>query len=159
MKRSKRTKKRSPSNKKRRKSNAGRFSQVSAQGLLQALERKTKELALSLSMMQATLDSTADAIVVTDMLGNVRNFNEKYCEMMGVTRQQLTKANVHKLRIKFSERFSDPEGFVSRVMEIYRRAPAGMWPSVMSDGRDSCDLREGQSSRAAFQYAGTSGLE
>ena len=124
MKRTKRTKTRSPSNTKRPKSNAGRFSQVSAQGLLQALERKTKELALSLSMMQATLDSTTDAIVVTDLHGHVRNFNEKYCEMMGVTREQLKKADVSKLRLKFSQRFKDPERFVLRVMEIYRRAPA-----------------------------------
>ena len=36
-------------------------------------------------MMQATLDSTTDAIVVTDMNGNVRDFNEKYAQMMGVT--------------------------------------------------------------------------
>ncbi|HJT45585.1 MAG TPA: hypothetical protein VJ721_04860, partial [Chthoniobacterales bacterium] len=50
---------------------------VSAGELLrakEALERKTIELALSLSMMQATLDSTTDAIVVTDMKGNVQNF-------------------------------------------------------------------------------------
>lgn len=99
----------------------------SARELLQAkeaLERKTTELALSLSMMQATLDSTTDAIVVTDMHGSVRNFNEKYARMMGVTRAELKKADVHKLRIKFSQRFKDPEGFVDRVMEIYRTAPA-----------------------------------
>ena len=75
-------------------------------------------------MMQATLDSTTDAIVVTDMAGNVRNFNEKYCKMMGVTREQLNRADVNKLRLQFSQRFKDPEGFVSRVMEIYRTAPA-----------------------------------
>jgi len=90
----------------------------------EALERKTAELALSLSMMHATLDSTTDAIVVTDMNGNVRDFNEKYAQMMGVTLAQLKKADVNKLRIKFSERFKDPEGFVSRVMEIYRTAPS-----------------------------------
>ena len=100
---------------------------VSARELIrakEALERKTAELALSLSMMQATLDSTTDAIVVTDMNGNVRDFNEKYAQMMGVTLAQLKKANVNKLRIKFGQRFKDPEGFVSRVMEIYRTAPA-----------------------------------
>jgi PAS domain S-box-containing protein len=90
----------------------------------EALERKTAELALSLSMMQATLDSTTDAIVVTDMNGNLRDFNEKYAAMMGVSRAQLNKADVNKLRLKFSQRFNDPEGFVSRVMEIYRTAPA-----------------------------------
>src|SRR2546430_5513530 len=90
----------------------------------EALERKTSELALSLSMMQATLDSTTDAIVVTDMNGKVRDFNEKYAQMMGVSLAQLKKADVNKLRLKFSQRFKDPEGFVTRVMEIYRTAPA-----------------------------------
>jgi len=126
---SKGSKRRSPenTNPKRRKTNAGRSHQASAGELLQAkeaLERKTKELALSLSMMQATLDSTTDSIVVTDLNGNVRNFNEKYAEMMGVTREQLKKSDVHTLRLKFSQRFKDPKGFVSRVMEIYRKAPA-----------------------------------
>src|SRR5690349_13949037 len=100
---------------------------VSARELLkakEALERKTAELALSLSMMQATLDSTTDAIVVTDMTGNVRNFNEKYAKLMGVTREELKKGDVNKLRIKFSQRFKDPERFVARVMDIYRTAPA-----------------------------------
>src|SRR4051812_26738827 len=74
-------------------------------------------------MMQATLDSTTDAIVVTDMNGSVRNFNEKYAHLMGVTRAQLQKEDVHKLRLKFSQLFKDPEGFVTRVMEIYRTMP------------------------------------
>jgi PAS domain S-box-containing protein len=127
VKRSKAKKSRSPSKSKSRKKNAGRKPNASAPELLQAkeaLERKTVELALSLSMMQATLDSTTDAIVVTDMSGHVRNFNEKYARMMGVTRKELKKADVRKLRLKFSQRFKDPEGFVKRVMEIYRTAPA-----------------------------------
>ena len=127
VKRSKRPKKGSSSRKQRRKINADRSRHVSAGELVratEALERKTAELALSLSMMQATLDSTTDAIVVTDLSGNVRNFNEKYCEMMGVTRAQLKKADVNKLRLQFSQRFKDPEGFVSQVREIYRTKPA-----------------------------------
>jgi PAS domain S-box-containing protein len=90
----------------------------------ETLERKTEELALSLSMMQATLDSTTDAIVVTDLSGNVRDFNEKYAEMIGVTREELNTADVRKLRKKFSQRFKDPEQFMSRVVEIYATAPA-----------------------------------
>src|SRR5438067_2468678 len=95
VKRSKAKKQRSPSKPKSRKKMAGRKDNTSAPALLQAkeaLERKTTELALSLSMMQATLDSTTDAIVVTDMSGHVRNFNEKYARMMGVTREELKKA-------------------------------------------------------------------
>jgi PAS domain S-box-containing protein len=101
--------------------------QSSERKLLQAkeaLERKTEELALSLSMMQATLDSTTDAIVVTDLGGNVRDFNEKYAEMMGVTREQLNTVDVGELRKKFSQRFKDPAQFMARVKEIYATAPA-----------------------------------
>jgi PAS domain S-box-containing protein len=127
VKRSKSTTKRSSPDKRRPNGNGAAGNRVSAQELLQAkeaLERKTTELALSLSMMQATLDSTTDAIVVTDLNGDVRDFNEKYAEMMGVTREQLKAADVNKLRLKFSQRFRDPEGFMSRVMEIYRTRPA-----------------------------------
>src|ERR1700736_5790762 len=78
------------------------------------LERKTEELALSLSMMQATLDSTTDAIVVTDLNGNVRDFNEKYAEMMGVPRGPINPSDVPKLREKFSRQFKDPAQFLTR---------------------------------------------
>jgi PAS domain S-box-containing protein len=129
VKRSKGTRKRSRSaaRQKKRSRIPGQGRRRSEQEFIQAktaLERKTEELALSLSMMQATLDSTTDAIVVTDLTGNVRDFNEKYAEMMGVTREQLNAADVRKLRKKFSRRFKDPEGFVSQVMEIYRTKPA-----------------------------------
>jgi PAS domain S-box-containing protein len=127
VKRSKGTKKRSRSDKKQRKDNAGVSRSRTEREFVQAkeaLERKTKELALSLSMMQATLDSTTDAIVVTDLNGNVRDFNEKYAEMMGVTREQLKRAEVKKLRQRFSQRFKDPEQFMSRVIEIYATTPA-----------------------------------
>jgi len=90
----------------------------------EALERKTEELALSLSMMQATLDSTTDAIVVTDLNGKVRDFNQKYAEMMGVSRDFLKSCDVRKLRKKFSQRFKDPKQFMTRVTEIYATVPA-----------------------------------
>jgi PAS domain S-box-containing protein len=89
----------------------------------EALERKTEELALSLSMMQATLDSTTDAIVVTDLSGNVRDFNEKYAEMMGFSREVINSSDVRELRKTFSRQFKDPAQFLARVMEIYASAP------------------------------------
>src|SRR3977135_3250392 len=70
----------------------------------EALERKTEELALSLSMMQATLDSTTDAIVVTDLGGNVRDFNEVYAEMMGFSREVIHSSDSRELRKRFSRK-------------------------------------------------------
>ena len=127
MKPSKGTKKRSRSAAKQKSKSSGHSGGGrSEQDLIQAkeaLERKTEELALSLSMMQATLDSTTDAIVVTDLSGNVRDFNEKYAEMMGFPREVISSTDVRKLRKTFSRQFKDPEQFLARVMEIYATAP------------------------------------
>jgi PAS domain S-box-containing protein len=102
----------------------------------EALERKTEELALSLSMMQATLDSTTDAIVVTDLSGNVRDFNEPYAKMMGFPREVINSVDVRELRKTFSRQFKDPEQFLARVMEIYASAPPESFDVLeFADGR------------------------
>lgn len=72
MKRAKPTNNR-PSSRRRQPLTNGDRSALELLQAKEALERKTAELALSLSMMQATLDSTTDAIVVTDLDGKVRD--------------------------------------------------------------------------------------
>jgi PAS domain-containing protein len=47
----------------------------------EALELKTQELAHSLAMTRATLESTTDGILVTDGGGKVTGFNEKFVRM------------------------------------------------------------------------------
>ena len=47
----------------------------------EALELKTQELAHSLAMMRATLESTWDGILVTDEHGNVTDCNQRYVEL------------------------------------------------------------------------------
>jgi PAS domain-containing protein len=44
----------------------------------EALEAKTRELAHSVSMLRATLESATDGIIVTDGEGRVTDFNEKF---------------------------------------------------------------------------------
>ena len=47
----------------------------------EALELKTQELAQSLAMMRATLESTTDGILVIDGGGKVTGSNEKFAQM------------------------------------------------------------------------------
>ena len=47
----------------------------------EALELKTQELAHSLAMMRATLESTTDGILATDRGGKVTSFNERFQQM------------------------------------------------------------------------------
>src|ERR1700730_10733673 len=87
-------------------------------------------------MMQATLDSTTDAIVVTDLGGNVRDFNEVYAEMMGFPREVINSSDSRELRNRFSRQFKDPEQFLARVMEIYASAPPESFDVIeFADGR------------------------
>ena len=53
----------------------------------EALERKTEELATSLAMMRATLESTTDGILVTDGAGKVTGFNDRFVEMWRTARR------------------------------------------------------------------------
>jgi PAS domain S-box-containing protein len=117
----------------------GHLRKRSEQELLRAkeeLERKTEELAHSLSMMRATLESTTDAIIVTGLAGEVTDFNEKYAEMQGVSREIITSSDVDKLRQKFSRKFKDPEQFLARVKEIYASSPPESFDVLeFADGR------------------------
>jgi PAS domain S-box-containing protein len=101
-----------------------------------ALERKTEELAYSLSMMRAALESTTDAIVATDEAGNVTGFNKKYAEMLGLPRETIDSADVHQLREMFSRQFKDPGQFLNRIKEIYASAPPETFDVLeFADGR------------------------
>ncbi len=101
-----------------------------------ALERKTEELAQSLSMMQATLESTTDAIVATDESGHATAFNEKYAEMMGLPRETINSAEAEQVRQMFSRQFKDPRQFVARIKEIYELAPPETYDILkFADGR------------------------
>ena len=55
----------------------------------QELERKTEELAHSLAMMRATLESTRDGILVTDYDGEVTGFNQQVIEMWRIPPENL----------------------------------------------------------------------
>jgi PAS domain S-box-containing protein len=84
----------------------------------QALELKTEELAHSLSMMRATLESTTDGILVTDGGGAVTGFNEKYIEMWAMPRVLMDARQDRPLREFASRQFNDPQQFLARIYEI-----------------------------------------
>ncbi len=88
-----------------------------------ALERKTEELALSLSMMKATLDSTNDGILVTDALFNITGYNEKFVQMWQLQADTLQSFDHRILVDQIAARFADPVAFKARVLDIYRESP------------------------------------
>jgi PAS domain S-box-containing protein len=102
----------------------------------QALELKTKELAHSLSMIQATLESTSNGILVTDGCGKITVFNEKYVEMWRMPREVLNAREEGPLREIAGQQLNDPGAFIARIREIEA--------SGLSESYDVLEFRDGR---------------
>ena len=89
----------------------------------ESLELKTRELARTLSRMRATLESTNDAILVTDGRGRVTDFNENFVVLWGLSPQDMVSGEHRHLLEQTSRHFHNPDQFLSRIAEIYASAP------------------------------------
>jgi PAS domain S-box-containing protein len=102
----------------------------------EALELRTKELAQSLAMMRATLESTTDGILVTDDSGNVTSFNGNFVEMWRLPHKAMEPRKHSQLLEACERQFKDPEQFHLRVQEIYASSLAESYDLLeLLDGR------------------------
>ena len=102
----------------------------------EALERKTEELARSLSMMRATLEATTDGILVTDEAGRVTGFNEKFVEMWRIPREIMESGGHRQLLEVMGQQFADPKRFLAKVEAIYSSSPLESSDRLeLTDGR------------------------
>lgn len=101
-----------------------------------ALERRTAELATSLAMLRATLESTTDGILVTDGDGVVTDYNEKFVKMWHVPRELINAGEHRRLLKAAAGQLKDPKQFLARIDEIYASSPP--------DSIDVLDLADGR---------------
>ena len=89
----------------------------------QITERKQAEAALerSLSLLQATLESTADGILVVDNEGKMTSFNQKFVQMWHLPESVLTSKDSNQGRLFILDQLKDPQGFLSRTQELYKQ--------------------------------------
>jgi PAS domain S-box-containing protein len=100
-----------------------------------ALESKTQELAYSLSMMSATLESTTDGILVTDVVGKVTGYNERYVQMWRIPRDVLMGAEHWKI-LEDYQRFKDSARERAHLDQIYGTSPLETFDLLeLADGR------------------------
>src|SRR5215510_1198528 len=101
-----------------------------------ASEHSVTELATALAMMHATLESTTDAILVTDEANYIREFNEKYVKFWGVAPHMMISAHVSELWNYISPQLKDPAGYLARVHEIIASAAPETFDVLqLKDGR------------------------
>ncbi|HEY9742500.1 MAG TPA: PAS domain S-box protein [Coleofasciculaceae cyanobacterium] len=86
-------------------------------------KRAEQQLAESLALLQATLDSTADGILVVNQNRDVSVFNQKFLEMWAMP-ESLMQPGVGSDRLKFmADQTQDPEAFIARVWELFSYHP------------------------------------
>ena len=95
------------------------------------LEEKARQLHRSLSILQATIEATADGILVTDKDGQVLYFNERYLRMWAIDREAADARQHEQLLNLCCLYLVSPQQLLDRTAEIY-----AMWPP------DSYDLLE-----------------
>ena len=94
------------------------------------------ELATALAMMHATLESTTDAILVTDEANYVREFNEKYVKFWGIPPHMMISAHASELWNYISPQLKEPAWYLARVQEIIASAAPETFDVLqLKDGR------------------------
>ena len=102
----------------------------------EALEFRTRELAHSLAMVRATLESTSDGILVTDARAAVTDFNARYLAMWRLPRETVEGKRHPDILDIVGAQFADPGSFRARVDAIYATAPAETSDVLeLADGR------------------------
>ena len=99
-------------------------------------EHGADELATALTMMHATLESTTDAILVTDETNYVSQFNEKYVRFWGIPPHMMISAHASELWNYVSPQLKDPAGYLTRIREIAASCPPETFDVLqLKDGR------------------------
>jgi PAS domain S-box-containing protein len=107
-------------------------------------ERKQAEESLkqSLSLLQATLESTRDGILVVDGNGKISNYNAQFEEMWNIPEKILAQGN-DKQAIDFVlNQLRHPEEFIAKVNYLYSHAEA-----------DSFDVLEFKDGKIVERYS------
>ncbi|MGB3208198.1 MAG: PAS domain S-box protein [Crinalium sp.] len=81
-------------------------------------ENAQAELEQSLSLLRATLESTTDGIIVIDLLGKVRSFNQKLIEMWGIPESLMLSPDDEQVLAFAVAPLKNAEKFLSLVTKL-----------------------------------------
>jgi PAS domain S-box-containing protein len=105
---------------------------------LDITDRKTaeQEREKTVSLLEATLDATADGILVVDGNGKIARFNRRFVEMWRVPDAVIASADSNQLLAFALDQLKEPAEFVKRVMGVYAQANAESYDILeFADGR------------------------
>ena len=99
-------------------------------------KRTERELEESFSLLSSTLESTADGILVVDREGKITSLNNKFLHMWRIPESIIASGVDNKALSFVLEQLKDPEGFISKVEELYAKPEAESYDILeFKDGR------------------------
>jgi PAS domain S-box-containing protein len=101
-------------------------------------ERKKaeKELTESFSILEATLESTTDGILVVNAQGRINRYNKKFTALWGIPQDILATGDDNKAIAFVLDQLKEPEKFIAKVKELYNQPEAVSYDILeFKDGR------------------------
>jgi PAS domain S-box-containing protein len=81
--------------------------------------RADEERSLSLSLLEATLESTADGVLVVDREGRIVRHNRKFVEMWRIPAGLVESSDDSRVLAFVLDQLKNPEGFLRKVKDLY----------------------------------------
>jgi PAS domain-containing protein len=94
------------------------------QETLESLERSEARKEESLSRLRATLESTADGILVVDRVGKIVDYNGKFLDMWHMPESIMQSKDDEKAISYVLDQLIDPNAFVAKVQQLYEAPEA-----------------------------------
>jgi len=99
-------------------------------------KQKEEEVRHTLSLLNATLESTADGILVVDRVGKIESFNQKFVQMWRIPKSIIASQDDDQALTFVLDQLKDPEGFLAKVRELYSQQEAESFDFIeFKDGR------------------------
>ena len=111
-------------------------SQRKMEGLESRVAERTEGLANSLSMLNATLESTADGIVAVDLSGKIVSYNTKFVATWRFPGEMLARRDAAEMRAHTAGQVKDSVKFLQRIKELRANPEAEAFDAIeLKDGR------------------------
>ncbi len=108
---------------------------VSAHEVTERVETE-RQLRSALSLLEATLDSTADGILVVDGENNITSFNRRFVELWRIPDDVLESRDDSRALAFVLDQLADPAAFIAKIEELYA--------SPASESYDTLDFKDGR---------------
>ncbi len=95
-----------------------------------------REASRSLSLLRATLESTADGILVVDLDGKILSFNQKMADMWGIPAEVFASGDDQRAIGAALDKLVHSDDFMAKVIELYRHPEEASYDVLeLKDGR------------------------